>query len=68
MKHVTAIETSDGRLFSDPQEARVHQSFLDSQEKIEAFMASPDFPYRSVPQKAIVRNAIARWELYKAKP
>jgi len=67
MKHVTAIQTSDGQLFSDPFDAQVHQEILDSKDRIEEFMAHPDFPYRSVPQKAIARNVIAMWESRKKK-
>lgn len=65
MKSVTAYETTDGKLFNSPRAAGLHQTFLDQQSEIESFMASADFPYRSVPQRAIAKNTITMWELWK---
>lgn len=65
MKQVTAIETTDGKLFTSKKAAELHQTFLNEQASIEEFMAQPDFPYRSVPQRAIARNTITMWEHWK---
>lgn len=66
MKTVSAIETTDGKLFTSHQTAALHQTWLDKQSRIEEFMADKEFPYRSLPQRAISRNTITMWELWKS--
>lgn len=65
MKSIVAFETTDGRIFGSETAAELHQTFLDQQSVIEGFMAHEDFPYKSVPQRAIARNTITQWELWK---
>lgn len=67
MKPVTAFQTTDGQLFPSQGPAELHQMFLNQQSTIEEFMADGEFPYQSVPQRAIARNVITMWELWNAK-
>jgi hypothetical protein len=34
---------------------------------IEEFLNDKEFPYKSVPQRAIARNTITMWELWRGK-
>lgn len=67
MKTVSAFETTDGKLFNSERAAKLHQAYLNEQHTIEEFLAVKDFPYKSVPQRAIARNTITMWELWKAQ-
>jgi hypothetical protein len=67
MKTVSAFETTDGQLFNSERAARLHQTFLNEQSSIEEFLNDKEFPYKSVPQRAIARNTITMWELWRAK-
>jgi hypothetical protein len=67
MKTVSAFETTDGRLFNSERAAKLHQTFLNEQVSIEEFLNDKEFPYKSVPQRAIARNTITMWELWRAK-
>ena len=39
MKDIPAVETSDGELFTDREEAREHEKFLQTQTAIDAFIS-----------------------------
>jgi hypothetical protein len=67
MKTVSAFETTDGRLFNSERAAKLHQTFLNEQVSIEEFLNDKEFPYKSVPQRAIARNTITMWELWRGK-
>ena len=64
---VVAYQTVDGCLFSDEREALRHNIFLRDKEMIGEFLDSEYNPYTSVAQKALVRNAIINYELWKSK-
>lgn len=67
MKTVSAFETTDGKLFNSERAAKLHQTFLNEQTSIEEFLNGKEFPYKSVPQRAIARNTITMWELWRSK-
>ena len=67
MKEISAFQTSDNQIFRDKSEAEKHEVFLSSKEVIEAFLNSVENAYTSIPQRAIARNSIINWELWKTK-
>lgn len=67
MKEITAFQTSDSQIFQNKKDAEKHETFLSKGEVIDSFIDSLDNPYTSIPQRAIVRNSIISWELWKVK-
>ena len=67
MKTISAFQTSDGRVFTDEQEAKKHETFLGKSNVIEDFLSSSLNPYKAIVQKSIARNTVTNWELWKTK-
>lgn len=65
MKEIKAFVTSDEKMFSTEKDARDHEEHMRIYPVIDTFLDSEDNMYRGVPQRAIVRRAIATWELWK---
>jgi hypothetical protein len=63
MKTVTAYETRDGKVFTDQEEAVMHEAFLDTHQIIEECLN--DFKYQGAAQRAISRQAIMHWEKWR---
>jgi len=67
MKTINAFQTTDGQLFSDKHAAERHELFLAGRAEIEEFLESDINPYRAVAHRAIARNTVINWSLWKAK-
>lgn len=67
MKEIKAFVTSDEKIFSSEEDARMHEEHMRIYPIIDAFLDSEENTYRGVPQRAITRRAIATWELWKDK-
>lgn len=67
MKEVKAFLTSDGKIFVNEDEAKIHEEFLNINPIIEAFLSSTANPYHGFTQRAIVRRAIASWEQWRSE-
>ena len=67
MKEIKAFMTKDGQMFVSEDEAKIHEDYLNIFPVIDAFLDSEDNSYNSVPQRAIVRISIAKWEKWKDK-
>ena len=67
VEKVMSYMTPDGCLFSNEREAERHTIFLRDKEAIGLFLESEYNPYQSVTQKALVRNAIINYELWRKK-
>ena len=67
MKTINAFQTTDGQLFSDKQAAERHETFLAGRAEIEVFLESDINPYKAVAHRAIARNTVINWSLWKAK-
>jgi hypothetical protein len=67
MKKIQAYQTSDGELFDKEDEAERHETFIQSRKVFEDFLVSKQNPYQSNAQRAIVRNTIINWEIWRVK-
>lgn len=67
MKTIEAFQTDDGQLFNDRRAAERHEELLRSRSVIDDFIDSDINPYKSIPQRAIVRNTIINWSLWNTK-
>lgn len=67
MKQVPAFQTSDGRLFDNERDAKLHEVSLQQADKIAQFIADEDFPYKAMAQRVIARNTIVRWEEWRSR-
>lgn len=67
MKTISAFQTLDGRVFTDEQEAKKHEKFLEHRNVVEEFLLSDLNPYVATVQKSIARNTVINWELWKTK-
>jgi hypothetical protein len=67
MKNISAFQTSDGTLFTDKSAAEKHETFLAGRAEIEVFLESDINPYRAVAHRAIARNTVVNWTLWKNK-
>lgn len=67
MKPISAFQTSDMRVFLTEEEAKKHEMFLQNEDVLYKYLDSTDNQYRSIPQRAIAKNSIICWELWKMK-
>lgn len=67
MKTINAFQTADGRVFTDEHEAKKHEKFLEHRNVVEEFLNSELNQYKTIVHKAVARNAIISWELWKIK-
>ena len=65
MKPITAYQTTDGTLFSLKLEAEKHEMSLSKRGVIEDYLDSALNPYTGLAHKAMARNVIVNWELWK---
>lgn len=65
MKQVPAFQTTDGRLFDNERDAKLHEVSLQQSDKISQFISEEDFPYKAMAQRVIARNTIVRWEEWR---
>lgn len=67
MKTVNAYKTSDGTLFETSEAAERHEMFLGKESVVEAFLDSELNAYTGHAHRAMARNTIVNWELWKSK-
>jgi len=67
MKPITAYQTSDGAIWPIQSQAEKHDVFLKSRKVFEEFLDSKDNAYTATVQRAIARNSIISWEIWKTK-
>lgn len=65
MKKVNAFVTEDGKLHASEEAAKRHEMALSKHEVIDQFLSSASNQYTATPQKAIARQSIINWELWK---
>ena len=65
MKPITAYQATDGTLFSLKLEAEKHEMSLSKRGVIEEYLDSTLNPYTGLAHKAMARNCIVNWELWK---
>jgi hypothetical protein len=65
MKKVNAFITEDGKLHASEEAAKRHEIALAKHESIDRFLSSASNHYTATPQKAIARQSIINWELWK---
>lgn len=64
---VAVFKTDDGKLFADETEAVLHQSKLEFEAEVDAFMDSDANKYKSGVPRQFARAGILAWEAYKAR-
>jgi hypothetical protein len=67
MKSTTAFQASDGTLFSTEQAAEKHEMLLSKSSVVEDFLDSAFNPYTGHAHRAMARNTVVNWELWKEK-
>ncbi len=67
MKQVSAYATADGKLFESAEQAHRHEFMLAREEVVNQFITSQSNNYKSIAQRAIVKNTILNWELWKIR-
>jgi hypothetical protein len=67
MKPVTAYSSNDGSIFKTEEEAIKHDMVLAKNQIFTDFLNSKRNFYQSVAQRAIARNSIINWEIWKSE-
>ncbi len=67
MKQVYAFVTADGKLFESSEQAHRHEFMLAREDTVNEFVMSQNNNYKSIAQRAIVKNTILNWELWKIR-
>lgn len=67
MKPVTAFQASDGSLFSTAAYAEKHEMMLSKKNVVDEFLESDLNPYTGHAHRAMARNTVLNWELWKSK-
>lgn len=67
MKQVSAYATADGKLFESVEQAHRHEFMLAREDTVNDFITSSSNNYKSIAQRAIVKNTILNWELWKIR-
>jgi hypothetical protein len=67
MKTVNAFQTSDGSLFSTLDYAEKHEMTLLHEAIADSFLESDLNPYTGHAHRAMARNTIFNWEIWKFK-
>ena len=67
MKQVSAFATADGKLFESAEQAHRHEFMLAREDTVNEFITSQNNNYKSIAQRAIVKNTILNWELWKIR-
>jgi hypothetical protein len=67
VKQVSAYATADGKLFESAEQAHRHEFMLAREEVVNQFITSQSNNYKSIAQRAIVKNTILNWELWKIR-
>jgi len=67
MKQVSAYATADGKLFESAEQAHRHEFMLAREDTVNEFITSQANNYKSIAQRAIVKNTILNWELWKIR-
>ena len=67
MKQVSAFATADGKLFESAEQAHRHEFMLAREDTVNEFITSQSNNYKSIAQRAIVKNTILNWELWKIR-
>ena len=67
MKQVSAYATADGKLFESAEQAHRHEFMLAREDTVNEFIMSQSNNYKSIAQRAIVKNTILNWELWKIR-
>lgn len=65
MKPIKAFMTEDGAIHHSEEDAQRHEMVLSKHAVIDEFLASKLNPYQATPQKAIARQSVINWELWK---
>ena len=64
MKKVEAFETTDGKLFNQELDAKIHQAILNKGKFIDDFLASEYCPYKNPMPISIAKRVLVGWEAY----
>jgi hypothetical protein len=67
VKQVSAYATADGKLFESAEQAHRHEFMLAREDTVNEFIMSQSNNYKSIAQRAIVKNTILNWELWKIR-
>jgi len=67
VKQVSAFATADGKLFESAEQAHRHEFMLAREDTVNEFITSQNNNYKSIAQRAIVKNTILNWELWKIR-
>jgi hypothetical protein len=67
VKQVSAFATADGKLFESAEQAHRHEFMLAREDTVNEFITSQSNNYKSIAQRAIVKNTILNWELWKIR-
>jgi hypothetical protein len=67
VKQVSAYATADGKLFESAEQAHRHEFMLAREDTVNEFITSQSNNYKSIAQRAIVKNTILNWELWKIR-
>jgi hypothetical protein len=67
VKQVSAYATADGKLFESAEQAHRHEFMLAREDTVNEFITSQNNNYKSIAQRAIVKNTILNWELWKIR-
>jgi hypothetical protein len=67
VKQVSAFATADGKLFESAEQAHRHEFMLAREDTVNEFIMSQSNNYKSIAQRAIVKNTILNWELWKIR-
>jgi hypothetical protein len=67
VKAISAYLTADGKLFESAEQAQRHEFMLGREDVVNEFVTSQSNNYKSIAQRAIVKNTILNWELWKIR-
>jgi len=67
MKPIKAYQTSDGSLFETQREAERHEMLLKKEGVVETFLDDELNLYKGHAHRAMARQTVINWELWKSK-
>jgi hypothetical protein len=67
MKAITAYMTEDGKLFASTELAERHEFMAIRSDIVNQFLDSQSNNYKGTPQRAIAKNTVLNWELWKVR-
>ena len=65
MQKIEVYKTTDGSLFENMTQARVHEEYMKHKPEIDAFIDSDSCKYNNSAQRSIVRQTILAWIFWK---